>query len=62
MLEENSSKMESELLNIRREMGELKNAVKDRVVESLDKMIRRTDSPFTTKVLNCPFPPKFPLP
>ena len=43
-------------------MGELKNAVKDRVVESLDKMIRRTDSPFTTKVLNRPFPPKFPLP
>jgi len=54
--------MESELRNIRREMDELRNAVKDRVVENLDRMIRRTDSPFTTEVLNCPLLPKFHLP
>ena len=28
----------------------------------MDGMIRRMDSQFTTKVLNCPFPPKFRLP
>ena len=62
MPEENSSRMESELRNMRREMDELKNAVKDRAVENLDGMIRRTDSPFTTEVLNRPLPPKFRLP
>ena len=38
-LEENSFRMEGELRNIRKEMGELKNAVKDRAIESLDGMI-----------------------
>ena len=32
--------MESELHNMRREMDELRNVVKDRVVENLDGMIR----------------------
>ena len=54
--------MESELRNMRREMDELKNAVKDRTVENLDRMIRRMDSPFTPEVLNRPLPPKFRLP
>ena len=60
--EENSFRMESELCNVRREMDKLRNAIKDKTVENLDRMIRRIDSPFTTKVLNRPFPPKFPLP
>ena len=47
---------------MRREMDELKNIVKDKVVENLDGMIQRTNSPFTTEVLNCPLPPKFRLP
>ena len=62
MPEENSSRMESELCNMGREMDELRNAVKDRAVENLDGMIRRTDSPFTTEVLNRPLLPKFRLP
>lgn len=60
--EENSLKMESEPHNIGKEMVELKNEVKDRAVENLDGMIYRTDSPFTTEVLNHPLPPKFHLP
>ena len=62
MPEENSSRMESKLHNMRREMDELKNAVKDRAVENLDGMIRRMNSPFTTEVLNHPLPPKFCFP
>ena len=38
-LKENSSKMESELRNMRREMDKLRNAVKDRAMENLDGMI-----------------------
>ena len=59
---ENSSKMESELYNMRREMDKLKNVAKDKAVENLDKMIRRTDLPFTMEVLNCLLLPKFCLP
>ena len=54
--------MENELRNMRKEMDELKSAMKDKGGENLDGMIRRTDSPFTTEVLNRPLPPKFRLP
>ena len=39
MPEENSSRMESKLCKMRREMDELKNVVKDKAVENLDGMI-----------------------
>ena len=42
-------------------MDELRNVVKDKAVENLDGVIRRTNSPFTTEVLNHPLPPKFHL-
>ena len=57
-----SSRIENELCNMRKEMDELRSAMKDKGGENLDGMIRRTDSPFTTKVLNRPFSPKFRLP
>ena len=53
--------MENELRNMRREMDKLRNVVKDRAIENLNGMIRKTDSPFTTEVLNHPLPPKFRL-
>ena len=56
---EDSTKMENELRNMRKEMDELKSAIKDKGGENLDGMIRKTNSPFTTKVLYCPLPPKF---
>ena len=54
--------MENELRNMRKEVDELKSSMKDKGGENLDGMIRRTNSPFTTEVLNCPLPPKFCLP
>ena len=60
--EENSSRMESELLNMRREMDKLRSALKEKALENLDEMIRRMDSTFTIEVLNCPLQPKFRLP
>ena len=59
---EDSFRMENELCNMRKEMDELKSAIKDKGGENLDGMIRRTDSPFTTEVLNRPLPLKFRLP
>nr|POE61321.1 hypothetical protein CFP56_48893 [Quercus suber] len=59
---ENSSRMEEMFRYVKREMDELRHAVKDKFASNLDGMIRRTDSPFTTEVLNRPLPPKFHLP
>ena len=42
-------------------MDELRSTVKEKALKNLGGMIRRTDSPFTTKVLNHPLPPKFHL-
>ena len=54
--------MEIELRNMRKEVDELKSAMKDKGKENLDGMIRRTNSPFTTEVLNRHLPLKFRLP
>ena len=54
--------VENELCNMRKEMDELKSAMKDKGGENLDGMIRRMDSPFITEVLNRTLPPKFRLP
>ena len=59
---EDSTRVENELRNIRKEMDKLKKAIKDKGRENSDGMIRRTDSPFTTEVLNRPLPLKFRLP
>ena len=46
--------------NIRKELDKVKNSMKGKTTINLDGMIKRTDSPFTTSVLELPFPPKFP--
>ena len=43
-------------------MDELRNTIKEKTDRNLDRMIRATDSPFTTAVLECPVPSKFWLP
>ena len=48
--------------NMRKEIDEIKNAIKGKTAVNLDSMIKRTDSPFTISVLECPLPPKFCLP
>ena len=39
----------------------MKNAMKGKTTMNLDGMLKRTDSPFTASVLECPLPPKFRL-
>ena len=43
-------------------MDELRSAIKEKTDRSLDRMVRKTDSPFTTAVLKCLVPSKFHLP
>ena len=54
--------MENKLRNMRKEMDKLKSSMKEKGKENLDGMIRRTDSTFTTEVLNHLLPLKFRLP
>ena len=46
---------------MRKEMDELRNVIKEKTDRSIDRMVRATDSPFTTAVLECPIPSKFRL-
>ena len=50
------------LISMRKEMDELKNAMKEKTTKILDWMVKRTNSPFTKKVMECPLPPRFRLP
>ena len=50
------------LKEMRKEMDELRNAIKEKTDWSLDRMVRRRDSPFTMAVLECSVPSKFRLP
>lgn len=45
-----------------KEMDELKNAMKEKIEKNLDERVKRTDSPFTARVLKCPLSLKFHLP
>ena len=50
------------LREMRKEMDELRNALKEKTDRSIDRMVKATDSPFTTTVLECLVPSKFCLP
>ena len=50
------------LRDMRKEMDELRNAMREKMDRNLDGMVRRIDLLFTAKVLECPMPPKFRLP
>nr|XP_023879434.1 uncharacterized protein LOC111991855 [Quercus suber] len=50
------------LQEMRKEMDELRNAIREKTDQSVGRLVRATDSPFTAAVLGCPIPPKFRLP
>ena len=50
------------LREMRKEMDELRSAIKEKTERSVDKLVRATNSPFTAAVLECPMPSKFQLP
>ena len=50
------------LREMRKEMDELRSAIKEKIERSVDRLVRATDSPFTMAVLECPVSSKFRLP
>ena len=47
---------------MRKEIDELRNAMKGKTNQSLDRMVKTKNSPFTSVVMECPVPSKFRLP
>ena len=47
---------------MRKEMDELRSAIKEKKDRSVDRLVRAIDLPFTTAILECPMPSKFQLP
>ena len=45
--------------NMRKELDKVKNAMKGKTAINLNGMIKRTNSPFTTSILECPLASKF---
>ena len=43
-------------------MDELRNAIKGKMDQGVDRIVRMADSPFTLAVQECPVPSKFRLP
>ena len=50
------------LREMRKEMDELRSTIKEKTNQSLDRLVRAIESPFTMAVLECPMPSKFWLP
>ena len=50
------------LREMRKEIDELRSAIREKTERSVDRLVRATDSPFTAAVLECPVPSKFRLP
>ena len=50
------------LKEMRKEMDELRDAIRGKTDQSLDRIVRKMDSPFTVAVQECPVPSKFGLP
>ena len=43
-------------------MDELRSTIKEKTERSMDRLVKATDSPFTTAILEFPVPSKFWLP
>ena len=50
------------LWEMRKEMDELRNAIREKTNQSLDRMVRATNPPFTMAFLECLVRSKFHLP
>ena len=61
-IEQHNCNNDELLKDMRKEIDEIKNALKGKSTKNLDGMIKRNDSPFTSVVLECPLPQKFRLP
>uniref|UniRef100_A0A2N9F6C9 Retrotransposon gag domain-containing protein n=1 Tax=Fagus sylvatica TaxID=28930 RepID=A0A2N9F6C9_FAGSY len=56
------AKLEKELREMKKHMGLMMNHMKAKVARNLDDLVHQFDSPFTTRIVDYPLPPKFKIP
>ena len=57
-----AARLKEELKEMREQMKEMKSQVKAKAVKNLDMLVHRSESPFTKRVDEYPFPAKFKVP
>jgi hypothetical protein len=57
-----TTRLEEELHEMRKHMGDMKNSLKAKVARNLDNLMHRADSTFIPSIANFPLPPRFKVP
>ena len=61
-IEINAMCIAQDMQMMKEKMDVMMNAIREQMSTNLDKLVQRTDSPFTVQVTSFPFPTKFQMP
>ena len=57
--DDKTARLEEELREMRKQMGDMKNSLKAKAARNLDNLVHRADSPFIPSIANFPLPSRF---
>uniref|UniRef100_A0A2N9HJA8 Retrotransposon gag domain-containing protein n=1 Tax=Fagus sylvatica TaxID=28930 RepID=A0A2N9HJA8_FAGSY len=60
--DDKTARLEEELREMRKQMGDMKNSLKAKAARNLDNLVHRADSPFIPRIANFPLPSGFKVP
>jgi hypothetical protein len=60
--DDKTARLEEELREMRKQMGDMKNGLKAKAARNLDNLVHRVDSPFIPSIANFPLPSRFKVP
>jgi hypothetical protein len=61
-LDDKTTRLEEELHEMKKQMGDMKNSLKAKAARNLDNLVHRADSPFIPRIANFPLPSRFKVP
>uniref|UniRef100_A0A2N9EIR5 RNase H type-1 domain-containing protein n=1 Tax=Fagus sylvatica TaxID=28930 RepID=A0A2N9EIR5_FAGSY len=60
--DDKTARLEEKLHEMRKQMGDMRNSLKEKAARNLDNLVHRVDSPFIPSIANFPLPPRFKVP
>jgi hypothetical protein len=60
--DDKTARLEKELREMRKQMGDMKNSLKAKAARNLDNLVHRPDSPFIPSIADFPLPSRFKVP
>uniref|UniRef100_A0A2N9GDQ3 Uncharacterized protein n=1 Tax=Fagus sylvatica TaxID=28930 RepID=A0A2N9GDQ3_FAGSY len=60
--DDKTARLEKELREMRKQMGDMKNSLKAKAARNLDNLVHRADSPFIPSIADFPLPSRFKVP